>query len=130
MIDDEYHKKYQMYRLRERLPIARERLGECCATCGATESLEFDHIDPKTKEGNISEIANWSLLRFLKEVDKCQLLCRACHAIKTAQDQGYGDHNNYSAGKRNCKCEICIEKRRSYHREYMRRYRYYNNWGR
>jgi len=110
-----------MRRLRERIPLARARLGGKCIDCGSIKNLEFDHIDPKTKKGNVSEIANWKLERFLAEVDKCVLRCAPCHQNRHRNEaQGHGEGR---WGKRNCKCEKCIIIRRKYYREYMRNYR-------
>lgn len=70
--------------------MARERLGGQCVRCGATENLDFDHIVPGSRTRKISEATNWTLDRFLTEVDKCQLLCHPSHgcsghAIKSAE---------------------------------------------
>jgi 5-methylcytosine-specific restriction endonuclease McrA len=46
-----------------------------CAKCGAIAELECDHIVPLHKGGS----DEWSNL---------QSLCRQCHAIKTATEQG------------------------------------------
>lgn len=80
--DTAQHREYQKKRYRERLAIAKERLGGKCIKCEETEDLEFDHIDPRSKLRKISEATNWSLARFLAEVDKCQLLCREHHIEK------------------------------------------------
>lgn len=80
--DTAQHREYQKERYRKRLAIARERLGGKCIKCEETEDLEFDHIDPASKLRKISEATNWSLARFLAEVDKCQLLCREHHIEK------------------------------------------------
>lgn len=76
------HREYQKKRYAERLSLAKERLGGKCAQCDVTEDLEFDHINAAEKSRKISEATNWSLERFLKEVDKCQLLCREHHIEK------------------------------------------------
>jgi hypothetical protein len=96
-------REYQRKRRRERLALARERLGGRCVRCGATESLQFDHIDGSTKVANISEIANWKPERFLEEVDKCQLLCGpgGCHQDKTTEEL---DDTVCSSGEGRWKC--------------------------
>lgn len=46
--------------------------------------LQFDHIDPKKKLFNIGhngKMKDWNT--FWDEVDKCRLLCAACHHIHT-----------------------------------------------
>lgn len=44
--------------------------------------LDFHHKDPKSKEGNMAEIAHsrgWGIERMKKEISKCLLLCANCH---------------------------------------------------
>jgi 5-methylcytosine-specific restriction endonuclease McrA len=66
-----------------------EYLGGECASCGTKENLEFDHIDPNTKCYGVSTILPETppgypyTERVWEEVDKCQLLCEACHKKKT-----------------------------------------------
>jgi len=87
--------RYQRKRHRERLALAIERLGGKCVRCGATENLQFDHIVPGSRVRKISEATNWSLERFLAEVDKCQLLCDPCHRQKSkeAGETAHGERN-------------------------------------
>ncbi len=66
-----------------------ERLGGCCATCGYKQdlrALQIDHIDPNTKIFKLS-LGRYSAKGFserhLRELEKCQLLCANCHAIKS-----------------------------------------------
>src|SRR5215470_14817083 len=83
--NDNSRREYQRQRRHERLALARERLGGRCIRCGATQKLQFDHIDRAAKVANISEITSWSLDRFRAEVDKCQLLCaRQVKAVGSA----------------------------------------------
>lgn len=79
----EQHREYQKKRRLERLAMAVERLGGKCVRCGSTENLEFDHIIPGSRLRKVSEATNWSMERFLAEVDKCQLLCGPHHREKT-----------------------------------------------
>ncbi|MEO0322971.1 MAG: hypothetical protein AAF447_08435 [Myxococcota bacterium] len=55
--------------------------GKACVTCGATERLELDHIDPAQKVHHC--VWSWSEKRRAAEVAKCQVLCRRCHKRKT-----------------------------------------------
>jgi hypothetical protein len=59
-------------------------LGGRCVRCGATEGLDFDHLDGATKSFTIGERlkGRWSIIE--AELSKCQLLCRDCHIQKTA----------------------------------------------
>ncbi len=66
-----------------------EYLGGKCVGCGTTENLQFDHIDRAKKQFVISEIIDWHISKIMPEVDKCQLLCRECHNIKTRANHDY-----------------------------------------
>ncbi|AMA03130.1 hypothetical protein ACJ69_05480 [Enterobacter asburiae] len=80
---DYYHNR------RTRLAKAVEKLGGRCESCGSEYSLQFDHIDPSTKSANVSEMHYHSDSVFYAEVEKCQLLCSACHIQKTKFDLSY-----------------------------------------
>lgn len=57
-----------------------------CWVCGKTTGrLEFDHIDPSTKEFTISTYV--SLERLWPEMEKCHVLCKEHHIIKTSVDK-------------------------------------------
>ena len=77
---------YMKQRWAKRRAAAVHALGGCCARCGSTDALEFDHIDPSTKEFTIAKASSFSETRFQSEISKCQLLCRTCHIVKTAED--------------------------------------------
>ena len=63
------------------------KLEKGCKECGYKEypvALDFDHINPKTKEFTIgTSYTSVSLKRLYKEIDKCQILCANCHRVKT-----------------------------------------------
>lgn len=67
--------------------------GKCCVECGITNLivLEFDHIEPNDKCGNISDLARdgYSIKNLQREMEKCQVLCANCHRIKTAKERGW-----------------------------------------
>lgn len=50
-----------------------------CSVCGETEPwvLDMHHLDPREKESNSAQSA--TLKTFLKEANKCVLLCSNCH---------------------------------------------------
>jgi 5-methylcytosine-specific restriction endonuclease McrA len=57
--------------------------GGCCEICGYNKyigALEFHHTNPTIKEFGIAQCIDRTLDSLKKEVDKCQLLCRNCHA--------------------------------------------------
>lgn len=91
-----------------------ELLGGRCVECGKTSNLDFDHIDPSTKEFTISGNnlnKNWDLV--WKEAQKCQLLCKEHHNIKTSKESKarrpirHGTEWMYTKYK--CRCDLCID---------------------
>ena len=64
-----------------------DKMGGQCVSCGTTDNLEFDHINPLDKSLNITNkltLKNAYLLEeVLEELNKCQLLCEQCHSKKT-----------------------------------------------
>lgn len=97
-------------------------LGGRCVECGATENLQFDHIDPKTKCFNISGSLNSSWATIVKELDKCQLLCDLHHKDKSAAERSV-EHGGGVSGKRNCPCEPCKAQKADYMRYYKAAHR-------
>lgn len=63
--------------------LAVEYKGGRCERCGynkCVDALDFHHLDPSTKDFNISKNGNtrsWDEIR--KEVDKCIMICANCH---------------------------------------------------
>lgn len=56
--------------------------GGCCQLCGynkCVEALDFHHLDPDTKDLNLSSGRGFSFKRAKAELDKCILLCANCH---------------------------------------------------
>ena len=65
-----------------------------CAICNKKfhpYAMDWDHIDPKTKSYEISEMIasgySWHLIE--SEMKKCQLLCALCHKEKTHKKENY-----------------------------------------
>lgn len=59
-----------------------------CADCGFSHILvlEFDHL--KDKRANISRmLCTYPWATILLEIEKCDIVCRNCHAIRTHQRQ-------------------------------------------
>lgn len=74
--------------MRERRANRRRKLieikGSRCLECGGVESLEFNHRDRDEKSFNLSGKwldTKWEVI--LKELDKCDLLCKKCHLTYT-----------------------------------------------
>jgi len=86
-----YNKAWKQAR-RDRLI---ELLGGKCVRCGATEDLEFDHIDPSTKVFAVCAGLSkaWDVL--VEEASKTQLLCKPCHVAKGAEDRPELKHGTY-----------------------------------
>ena len=75
---------------RKRRVLAIEKLergceGPNCQWQGdfISSQLEFDHIDPKTKDMKENNFANMSWDKMFVEIEKCQVLCSNCHKVKT-----------------------------------------------
>lgn len=86
---------------------AKAMAGASCVRCGSTDSLELDHIDPKTKVDH--KIWSWSQQRREAEIAKCQWLCQRCHIEKSLADRGSspakcGTLTRYRHG---CRCDAC-----------------------
>lgn len=111
----EYHRDY-FYRRKARLIAI---LGGKCIECGSTENLEFDHIDPTTKIFSITQRIKERDETVLPELAKCQLLCKKHHKAKSDAALSV-EHGGGKAGKRNCKCGPCRDKKNAYMREYKR----------
>jgi 5-methylcytosine-specific restriction endonuclease McrA len=123
MSSTEAMRVYMLERYRRLRDEAIVRLGGHCVNCGSENSLEFDHIDPSTKEFTIA--SGWSTTeeRLSAELNKCQLLCSDCHKEKSILESGRrvakGTHGTVSS-YRYCKCELCREANRLYKQNYKR----------
>jgi 5-methylcytosine-specific restriction endonuclease McrA len=106
---------------RERYETAKKRLiellGGRCTECGATEDLQFDHVNRELKEFAITEKWNRSQEELAAELAKCQLLCRPHHLEKTRREVGV-EHGGGVSGKKNCPCRLCRSKKSEYNRNY------------
>lgn len=98
---------------RENRARAIDLLGGKCVRCGSTDRLEFDHInnDRGAKHNCLSSLFRYSWDRVVLELSKCQILCRGCHALKTAEDMGFdvsGSHGSLSTyNNKKCRCDDC-----------------------
>ncbi|CPW92832.1 Uncharacterised protein [Mycobacteroides abscessus subsp. bolletii] len=103
-----------------------DRLGGVCRVCGTSEQLTFDHIDRTTKLFSISEGIRdgYSLLKLSGELDKCQLLCRPHHLVKSRISgdlTGGGwnridnpEHGTAARYAIKCRCARCRDWKRLY----------------
>lgn len=112
-----YMREYSLRRYHERRTRALILLGGKCVQCGSEHRLELDHIDPTTKEIDVSKF-NVAEDRFWEEVmGKCQLLCRSCHQRKSAQVRAV-PHGGGVSGRRNCQCLPCKARKNEYMRNW------------
>lgn len=57
-----------------------------CTDCGIQfhhAAMQWDHIPGEPKSANISNMVDHAKSRILAELDKCELVCANCHAIRT-----------------------------------------------
>jgi len=74
---------YSIRKNREKAEWARIQLGGKCVHCGFNKykcALDVHHLDPKEKDVAFRSMRSWSLDRIAKEIKKCVLLCKNCHA--------------------------------------------------
>lgn len=89
-------KRAHLERNRRKKPILREAAATFvhqfleqhpCVHCGQKDPvlLEFNHLDPASKSGNVSEMirSGASLRRLQAEIGKCEVLCANCHQLHT-----------------------------------------------
>ena len=60
-----------------------------CVKCGATDQLEFDHINPEAKRYKVSTMYGFPTSAIDEEISKCQVLCKPCHIEKTRANGEY-----------------------------------------
>ena len=66
---------------------------EPCAHCKGVfppHCMDFDHKDSKDKVASVGTMWSYSTNMFLKEVLKCRLLCKNCHADKSHKNKEWG----------------------------------------
>ena len=71
------------------------KLEQGCADCGYNKSayaLQFDHIFDN-KKASVSNLirSDYGWATILKEINKCEVVCANCHAIRT---HARGQHNS------------------------------------
>lgn len=118
---NEYMRTYMLERYHRRRNHAIEKLGGVCVDCGATENLEFDHVNEKDKSFNVAKaFTSMAEDKLWKEIEKCVLRCREDHLAKTVRYNSVG-HGEGKAGKRNCRCDLCGPLKNAYMRDFKRR---------
>lgn len=77
------HNIYTLEKGRENRKKSVEYLGGECTCCGWNKFISgFDihHLNPEEKDVAFSSMRAWCWERTKKELDKCVLLCKCCHA--------------------------------------------------
>jgi hypothetical protein len=104
----EIQREFQRLWLIERRKQHIKKRGGKCICCDSKKRLEFHHRNRATKISH--KIWSWSHQRIEKELDKCDLLCHACHHKETAKERGYytAPHGTLTAYKGyGCRCKVC-----------------------
>lgn len=79
--------RHKQYRQTVKTKYAALKTDRPCTDCGETfhhSAMQFDHIPGR---GKIDDLANlkirgaWKMI--LKEIEKCELVCANCHAVRT-----------------------------------------------
>ena len=70
----------------KRLALAAYKVEKGCVDCGYNQdarALEFDHLPGEEKLRTVASLcyASWDVI--WAEVDKCEVVCANCHAIRT-----------------------------------------------
>lgn len=109
------------WRSRAKEELIQYKGGKCCK-CGYNKNVprayDFHHRNPDKKEFSISNYSVLNIDKLRKEVDKCDLVCRNCHA--EIHDEKYKDirdlmkekHERYMASRTPTiirKCEVCLK---------------------
>jgi len=74
-------------RIRKVQAVLRDiKMSRGCIDCGYKANhfaLHFDHREPPTKSFGLDAAWNYSWERIMAEVDKCDVRCANCHAVRT-----------------------------------------------
>lgn len=73
-------------RVAQRRALLDQLKAKPCKDCGNSyppECMDFDHRDPTTKAGQVSDLVHCKLERLHAEIAKCDLVCANCHRIRT-----------------------------------------------
>ena len=77
-------------RYRKRMQFCIDYLGGKCSMCPSSMNLDIDHIKPHEKTFTLSnKVLKLPDKELVKELLKCQLLCKNCHKAKTRGDFGW-----------------------------------------
>lgn len=91
-----YQPPYQRARYLKKKNEFIQYLGGECVECGAKEDLQFHHRDPDSKCFAIMERWKLPLAEIRDELDKCDLVCHACHHKHTREQLGWFSYESRS----------------------------------
>jgi len=77
------HSKYTLAKGQDNRKYMLDKLGGKCINCGFDKwcgSLDIHHLDPSKKDIAFSSARYWMRSKIDKELVKCVLLCKNCHA--------------------------------------------------
>jgi len=99
--DAAYHRKtWGPARLEQKRQRQREfsawfrglKVDRPCADCGLVFDpavMQWDHLPGTTKLANLSDLGRGAnRARVLEEIEKCELVCANCHALRTVSRRG------------------------------------------
>ena len=88
-----YHARAQAHTQKIHGEINEYKTSQTCNKCGNSKHylLEFHHIDPATKDDDVSTIVKTRGRKIIwEEIAKCIVLCKNCHADFHYQEKEYG----------------------------------------
>ena len=84
--NNSYMRKYRRGGTNPKVKYIREAKDKPCMDCGVSYPhyvMEYDHRDSSTKLFMLSQYRYYDLELIRAEIDKCDLVCSNCHAIRT-----------------------------------------------
>jgi len=100
----EYANSYKRKKRRAtRVKVLEYLAGKGCCECKSRDPriLEFDHIEPRDKQHNISRLLSdgydWGNEKLRAEIRKCRVICANCHRKHTVGQQEYYSHADVRA---------------------------------
>lgn len=75
--------------------IINEYKNKPCSICGVQYdycNMQFDHVTSESKLANICQLKRTDVGYLLKELAKCEVLCAACHRMKSLKEQKEGKY--------------------------------------
>lgn len=77
------------------------KLEKGCSKCGYNKhavALDFNHLDPSTKDVSVSRMSGYSKERIDEEIAKCEILCANCHRVHSYDNKHFHNSRLREAG--------------------------------